>query len=51
MLNETLANEIVSYQDDKSYKTILGGTMSTDDFYEGTCSYVALKGCVVCTVI
>ncbi|KAL5503285.1 hypothetical protein EMCRGX_G010209 [Ephydatia muelleri] len=37
VLDEQLAKAIVSCQDDKSYVTTLGGTMSTDDFYEGQC--------------
>ena len=40
MLDEQLAKDIISYQDDKSFLTTLGGTLSTDDFYEG-----AVCGC------
>ncbi len=29
--------EMVACQDDHSFKTILGGTLCTDDFYEGVC--------------
>ena len=43
VLDEQLAKDIISYQDDKTFLTTLGGTLSTDDFYEG-----AVYGCEVC---
>ena len=41
-LDQDIAKAILSCQNDNSFKTVLGGTMCTDDFYEGTCisSYV-----------
>ena len=38
ILDENLASEIIEHQDDKSFLTILGGTMGTDCFYEGNCT-------------
>eukprot|EP00731_Ephydatia_muelleri_P028869 Em0020g513a len=35
ILDENLASDIIEHQDDKSFLTILGGTMGTDCFYEG----------------
>ncbi len=34
-MNQDVAQEIKSCQDDHSFKTVLAGTMCTDDFYEG----------------
>ena len=36
-LDQDIAKAILSCQNDNSFKTVLGGTMCTDDFYEGTC--------------
>ena len=36
-LDEGLAQSILSCQDDSAFKTLIGGTMCTDDFYEGGC--------------
>ena len=35
LLDQALAQELVSCQDDDSFQTVLSGTMCTDDFYEG----------------
>lgn len=35
LMNQELAQSILAAQNDTSYKTILGGTMCTDDFFEG----------------
>jgi hypothetical protein len=35
VMDQELAKEIVSCQKDASFKTIMSGTMCTDDFYEG----------------
>ncbi len=37
LLNQEVALEIQSCQDDHSFQTVLAGTMCTDDFYEGLC--------------
>ena len=34
-LDQDIAQTILSCQTDHSFKTVLGGTMCTDDFYEG----------------
>ena len=34
-MDQELAAEIASCQDNHSFSTVLGGTMCTDDFYEG----------------
>ena len=34
-MDQGVAEAILSYQDDTSFNTVLGGTMCTDDFYEG----------------
>ena len=45
VMDQELAQAILAAQTDKSFETRLGGTMCTDDFYEGvqstcTCSIV-----------
>ena len=35
VLDQALAQELVSCQNDDSFQTVLSGTMCTDDFYEG----------------
>ena len=35
ILDQDIARAILSCQNDNSFKTVLGGTMCTDDFYEG----------------
>ena len=44
LMHEPLAQEILEAQSDTSFKTILGTTMCTDDFYEGkTTTYDCLS--------
>ena len=42
-MDQGLALKILDCQDDNSFRTALGGTMCTDDFYEGiyihTCTH------------
>ena len=40
-MDQGVAEAILSCQDDTSFKTVLGGTMCTDDFYEGIIIHVA----------
>ena len=35
IMDQGVAEAIFSCQDDSSFKTLLGGTLCTDDFYEG----------------
>ena len=42
IFDENLASEIIQHQDD-SFLAILGGTMGTDCFYEGTYDYLAVR--------
>ena len=35
VMSRELAESLLAVQDDKSYKTMVGGTMCTDDFFEG----------------
>ena len=35
VMNQELAQSVLAAQSDKSFKTIAGGTMCTDDFFEG----------------
>lgn len=36
-MDQELAQEVAGCQEDQSFPTVLGGTMCTDDFYEGVC--------------
>ena len=42
IMNQEIAKTILSCQDDESFKTVLGGTLCTDDFYEGVCINIML---------
>ena len=44
-MDKELASEIVSSQDSNGFLTVEGGTMCTDDFYEG--KYVRRSGCTM----
>ena len=46
-MDQGLAEELVSCQTDETFSTVLGGTMCTDDFYEGV-FWGGIKGRVGC---
>ena len=51
-LDQDLARDILECQDDKSFCTMLGGTLCTDDFYEGMCVCMCVCVCVcVCVCL
>ena len=43
IMDQGVAEAIHNCQDDSSFKTVLGGTMCTDDFYEGEILTIVIK--------
>jgi len=47
VFDQHLVESILSCQNDTSFQTVLGGTMCTDDFYEGGVECVCVCVCVL----